>query len=346
MPEGNLGRIIQEPPSPILRGNGNPWLGVRGGVNMQNRSRLMKILGYIHTFNDEEVIDGTMTALLEQTYPIQEILLVDNASTDGTLMRCFPDKVTIIRHEENMGTSGAVITGFKYALAKSFDWIWVLDADSTPRKDALEQLINLYQSFPPDLQAETRMLSSLPFDAKTNSPQHGIVFTPKGVQEVVPDPSATYYECHSNMWTGSLFKMEAVREIGLPDPDFVLDWGDIEYGYKGMQCGYRGFIHQSSVLVHNLHPKDTLRYVRFGKRSVKIFSSPPVRFYYMWRNTTYFWLYEFHNRNFFRLFLPHSFMFTRWLIKAVIFIEKPAPVVKACVHGFWDGIFKRLDRRY
>lgn len=99
----------------------------------------MRILGHIHTFNDEEVIDGTLAALLEQTYPLEEIILVDNASTDATLKRSFPDKVTIIRHEKNLGTSGTVITGFKYALSKNFDWIWVFDADSVPQKDALEE---------------------------------------------------------------------------------------------------------------------------------------------------------------------------------------------------------------
>ncbi len=77
----------------------------------------MKILGHIHTFNDEEVIDLSLQALLDQTYPLDEIVLVDNASTDGTLQRNFPSKVTIIRHTENLGTSGAVATGLQYGIA-------------------------------------------------------------------------------------------------------------------------------------------------------------------------------------------------------------------------------------
>lgn len=304
----------------------------------------MRVLGHVHTFNDEEVIDTSIAALLAQTYPIEEILLVDNASTDGTLRRPFPPKVTIVRHQENLGTSGTVVTGFKYALANNFDWIWILDADSTPRRDALEHLIKLYQSFPSEVQARTRMLSSLPRDAQTNASQHGIVFTRRGVREVNPD--AEYYECDSNMWTGTLFKVAAIKEIGLPNPDFVLDWGDIEYGYQGSRRGYKGFIHQSSVLLHNLHPRETLRYVRFGPRSIKVFASPPIRFYYTWRNTTYFWLYEFHERNFFRIFLPHFFMFTRWLIKVVIFLKTPGPVLRACVRGFWDGLRGNLHKRF
>ena len=108
----------------------------------------MRILGHIHTFNDEEIIDRTVQALLDQTYPVDEIVLVDNASQDRTLARSFPKQVIIIRHSENQGTSGAVATGMEYALGKQYDWIYLLDADSLPRKDALQRLIEFYEGLP------------------------------------------------------------------------------------------------------------------------------------------------------------------------------------------------------
>ena len=83
----------------------------------------MKILGHIHTFNDDDVIDRTVNRLMNQTHPLDKIIIVDNDSKDDTLNRTFPEKVTIIRHEENLGTSGTVHTGFKYALEKGYDWI-------------------------------------------------------------------------------------------------------------------------------------------------------------------------------------------------------------------------------
>ena len=160
----------------------------------------MRVLAHIHAFNDEEEIDETVAAILLQTFPIPEILIVDNASTDGTLKRQFPENVTIIRHEENLGTSGTVYTGFKYAQSKNYDWVWVFDADCVPEKNALEKLIQLYQSFPSDLKNKTRMLSSLPIDAKTGFPHHGINFTPYGTKEIIPENETTYYECDANMW--------------------------------------------------------------------------------------------------------------------------------------------------
>jgi len=101
----------------------------------------MRILGHIHTFNDAEVIEQTVAALHRQTVPLTGILIVDNASTDDTLDRIVSAPVTIIRNPENLGTSGAVVVGFEYALANGFDWIWLFDADSVPQPDALENLL-------------------------------------------------------------------------------------------------------------------------------------------------------------------------------------------------------------
>ena len=47
----------------------------------------MRVLAHIHTFNDADIIDGTIEAVRQQTRPVDGILVVDNASTDGTLAR-------------------------------------------------------------------------------------------------------------------------------------------------------------------------------------------------------------------------------------------------------------------
>src|SRR5260370_42237054 len=57
----------------------------------------MRILAHMHTMNDASVIEQLLEGLRRQTQPIDAILIVDNASTDGTLDRTFPKTVTIIR---------------------------------------------------------------------------------------------------------------------------------------------------------------------------------------------------------------------------------------------------------
>jgi glycosyltransferase involved in cell wall biosynthesis len=59
----------------------------------------------IGSFNREEYIRETLESVFAQTYPNLEVIVVDDASTDGTvgLIREFGDRVTLIRSEENSG---------------------------------------------------------------------------------------------------------------------------------------------------------------------------------------------------------------------------------------------------
>src|SRR5688500_4559649 len=101
----------------------------------------MKILGSIHTYNEQIV--GPLGGLLRQTHPVDGILVIDNASTAVLPKFASSNKVTLVRNPENLGVSGAVIKGIQYALEHDYDWIWVFDADGTPHDDALEKLMDL-----------------------------------------------------------------------------------------------------------------------------------------------------------------------------------------------------------
>ena len=83
----------------------------------------MRVLAHIHTFNDADIIDRTIDAVLRQTRPVDGIVVVDNASTDGTLDRPSVKHAVTVRHEANLGTSGAVHSGFRFALEHDYDWI-------------------------------------------------------------------------------------------------------------------------------------------------------------------------------------------------------------------------------
>lgn len=305
-----------------------------------------EVLAYLHTYNDADVVDGTIRALCAQTYPIPEILLVDNASSDGTLDRPFPAKVSIVSNDRNLGTSGAVAIGMEYALAHGYQWIYILDADSAPCPDAVEKLLRCYHSLSPELQASTWWLSSLLTEAESGVTHHACVFTPRGIEMLAPPSEPSHYRCDTNMWSGSLYRLDAVAAVGLPDRDYVLDWGDVIYGYEGMIRGYTGFVEQSSKVLHHLHPVDTVHFRRIGLRFVKLFYSPPIRFYYLWRNSTYFWLYKYRGDNAKGLLVKHFVLYIKWLIKASLFIKSPLPILRACLGGMWDGLNARLDRRY
>jgi glycosyltransferase involved in cell wall biosynthesis len=108
----------------------------------------MRILAHVHTFNDTEVIDRALEAIRRQSRPLEAVVVVDNASTDGTLDRTFSKDVTVIRNSTNLGMGGAIGIGFAHALQQEFDWTWVLDPDGVPEPDALEKLLGFFESLP------------------------------------------------------------------------------------------------------------------------------------------------------------------------------------------------------
>jgi glycosyltransferase involved in cell wall biosynthesis len=307
----------------------------------------MRILGHIHTFNDEDVIDRSLQALLDQTYPLVEIVIVDNASTDGTLNRPFPEKVTVIRHSANLGTNGSVITGFKYAFEHQYDWIWIFDADSAPSKDALEVLVNFYKSLAPEAQDRVSFLACLAIDTPTMEPSYGAVFTATKATRVRPQAPNAFCECHVTIWSGALYRLKAVEQIGMPSSDYVLDWGEFEYGYRARRAGFTGYMHEHSIMHHNIggQPSLQMSVLRLGPLSITVYEFPPIRCYYMTRNSLYFWFYENSEAGWY-IKLGAIYRVAKITAGFIIRPRHHGPQIVACLRGTWDAFFKRLHRRY
>ncbi len=212
----------------------------------------MRVLAHIHTLNEAAVIERAVAGLERQTRRPDALIIVDNGSTDGTLDRAFPEWATIIRNPENVGVSGSIRNGLTYAFEHGFDLIWILDADSVADPEALATLLGEYASWPSSRQEETAFIACLPLDQPEDYPRHGRLFTPYGRVVISPPGDQRCYQCHVTVWSGSLYRLAAVRRIGLPNPDYFLDRGELEYGYRVMKAGYKGFIHQDAVIRHNI----------------------------------------------------------------------------------------------
>lgn len=98
----------------------------------------MRISAIIPAFNAERTIARALHSVLAQTRPADEIIVIDDGSTDNTAdaVRAFGDRVRLIT-QANAGVSVARNTGIQSA---SGDWIAFLDADDEwlPEKLALQ----------------------------------------------------------------------------------------------------------------------------------------------------------------------------------------------------------------
>jgi cellulose synthase/poly-beta-1,6-N-acetylglucosamine synthase-like glycosyltransferase len=99
-----------------------------------------KVSLYIPCYNAECYIAFTIEGALRQTYPLDEIIVVDDASIDHTREIAARYPVRIITHDRNRGTAAARNTGFRSARN---ELVASLDADCVAEPDWLEHLVPL-----------------------------------------------------------------------------------------------------------------------------------------------------------------------------------------------------------
>jgi GT2 family glycosyltransferase len=307
----------------------------------------MRVLAHIHTMNDAAVIGQLLDALRHQTRPPDAILIVDNASTDGTLDRTLPDAVTIVRNPENLGTSGAIRIGLAHALEHGFDWTWIFDADTVPEPDALQKLLAFFERLPPANQEQVCFLAGLPLSATSNIKEPPISLEGGRMRRLPLGSSREFTECDLTLWSGSLFRMAAVAEIGLPSADYMLDLAEVEYGFRARQLGFTSYVVHSGVIHHDVgrEPGAGQSLYRFGPICLRLYEISPPRCYYSVRNMIYFWLYQYKPQS----TAPALRGIVRSLATTLNFVVRPISHRKhliACLRGFRDGLTRHMERRY
>jgi glycosyltransferase involved in cell wall biosynthesis len=107
---------------------------------------MYKISVIIPTYNREAVIGRAIDSVLAQTRPADEIIVVDDGSTDETqqlIKNEYPDTEYI--KQSNKGVSAARNTGIE---ASSHDWICLLDSDDSWQPNKLEKQIQALTNNP------------------------------------------------------------------------------------------------------------------------------------------------------------------------------------------------------
>ena len=94
----------------------------------------------IVTFNSGRFIRRCLESVLGQRYPDLEVIVIDNASTDGTtdIIEQFEDRCTVIYNQENLGFAAAQ----NQAIAlSSGDWVLTLNPDVLLMRDFCSRLM-------------------------------------------------------------------------------------------------------------------------------------------------------------------------------------------------------------
>ena len=106
------------------------------------------IWAVVVTWNRRLLLEQCLQALMSQTRACDRVLVVDNASDDGTAERlaAWGDRITVLRLDRNTGGAGGFNAGVRAAVQGGADRIWLMDDDVLPEPQALERLLAAEQA--------------------------------------------------------------------------------------------------------------------------------------------------------------------------------------------------------
>jgi GT2 family glycosyltransferase len=256
----------------------------------------MSVCAVLVTYNRSTLLREALAALLRQTRPVDRILVVDNASTDGTRsMLCdeFP-QVDVLTLPENVGSAGGFYAGIARAFEQGFEWVWTLDDDAIAEPSALAALLSTRLDFPEDHRPNLLASKVVWTDGQLH---------PMNVQKPkLYDPELAFLaaECATmsirfTSFVSMLVHRSLIEQHGLPIHGYFMWNDDVEYSAR-MLRSQSGVMVPASIVTH----KTAEKYVPA--------TSVGGKYYYELRNKI--WL----------MWSSHAFDFAekKWMAKSLV----------------------------
>lgn len=188
-----------------------------------------RVVAVIVTRNRLELLKVCLRAVLCQTRPVDQIVVIDNDSSDGTAEWLAEQKALTIR-QDNCGGAGGFHRGICEALKRDADWIWLMDDDGVPDESALEKLLLKIRpgrvavnSLVLAIDDPSRLSFGFPIAAKNGFPslRTSIWSLPELLARADEENTVDF----AAFFNGSLIRAETLREVGNVIKELFI-WGD------------------------------------------------------------------------------------------------------------------------
>ncbi len=284
---------------------------------------MKKVIAVILTHNRKDMLCRCIEAVKGQKGVSCDILVADSGSTDdtvnlfGTLGR-YKD-VVYYDLGENRGTGGFSY-GVEKAVRLGYEYIWLMDDDVIPDRNALLQLMRAGKC----LQNDWGFLASYVYWkdgslCKANipklSPLHFVTVSDK--KRLVPVRMAS--------WASILVKSSVVRRVGLPYKDYFVWTDDYEFTAR-ISRRYCSYLVPSSRVLHE-------KKANIKADIIKESYDRLYRFRYLYRNDVHFYRkYGLQGH----VYLLLKFIYT--FIQVCLFArEHKAEKLKILIKGYREG---------
>ena len=310
---------------------------------MNKNIKKNKIAAVVVTYNRKELLKECLDALLNQIYPLDSIILIDNSSTDGT-----PEflkeggylnnsKIDYVRLPENTGGAGGFYEGVKRGYEKGYDWLWLMDDDAEPKKDAMERLSEYFNE--DNLSA---LAGSVILTSGVISYSHRGSIDLNCMFPIIQKPleSKSYrsnnIEIDMASFVGILVNRKAIQKIGYPKKEFFIYGDDLEYCIRLRQVG-KILLIPDSVIVHKeaaIKGKMIKNFI--GRKSLR---TPYDKFwlnYYGMRNLV--WLGKKYSTNKVNFYLGLYKNLIKSILSVLIYDDKKIKRINFIVNSYVDGL--------
>ena len=206
----------------------------------------MKVAAVIVTYNRKELLLECVNAVLGQHEYVPDIVIVDNASSDGTreALQSYIDcgAVLYFNTGANLGGAGGFQYGIRKAAELEYDYLWVMDDDCIPSETALPSLLAFARKKPDIGFLTSKVLWKDGSICEMNVQRRTLTRDVKDFSGAcIPVVMASFV---------SLFlPSSVVKELGLPIKEFFLWTDDWEYTRR-ISRHYPCYLITDSVVTH------------------------------------------------------------------------------------------------
>lgn len=201
----------------------------------------LEVTVYVPCYNAGQYLNETLTAILHQTYPVQEIIVIDDGSSDRSMEIASKYTGTIIMHSSNRGLSASRNTALA---ATKTALIAGIDADTVLDPYWLERLIP-YMDDSKTAGAGGRLIE-----------RYGTTLADGWRKELMGQHHGQHAKKDVHLFgCNSLIKTEILKNLGGFNERCKTSFDDIEISERILKGGYSTCYDPSAVCYHS--KKDT-----------------------------------------------------------------------------------------
>lgn len=214
----------------------------------------------IVTYNRLELLHQCLDKLNDQTYSIDSVIVVNNASTDGVTAQYLDGyegllPLKVIHNDINTGGAGGFYTGIKQAHQLGYEWIFIMDDDVVADSCCIEKLMEVAHPCMIAVREckDGKLVERAAIEYNLSNP---FCLNPKRLAvsdryKNRGDMPATI-EVDNVAFEGFMINRKVIDIIGYPEPKYFIFYDDVDYALRARKMGYSILAVRDARLVRQL----------------------------------------------------------------------------------------------